>query len=90
MASTIKLLASEVSLSDTASNVSFAHVVRVYNANGADQVVTVKDDAGTPNTIGTVTVKNGEVVYIQKEARHTLAVGAAVANVKAVKVAHTN
>lgn len=88
MASTVKVLSAEVDLSDTASNVSFAQVVRVHNLNGATKVVTVKDSGGT--TLGSLSVANGEIVNIRKNARDTLEVPAATANIKAVKIAHSN
>lgn len=88
MASTIKVLSAEANLSNTASNVSFAQVVRIHNLNGATKVVTVKDSGG--NTLGSLSVANGEIVNIRKNARDTLEVPAATANVKAVKIAHSN
>jgi hypothetical protein len=88
MASTIKVLSAEANLSNTASNVSFAQVVRIHNLNGATKVVTVKDSGG--NTLGSLSVANGEIVNIRKNARDTLEVPASSPNVKAVKIAHSN
>ena len=87
MAQTIKLLGSEVALSDTASNLGRASLVRVLNTNAAVQLVTVKNGS---DVTGTVTVASGEVIVIRKGITETLEVGGSVAGVKAVAVAFTH
>lgn len=87
MANTIKLLGSEVALSDTASDVAKAKVLRIYNGNAADQLVTVKDGA---TVVGTITVKTLSEVILEKNRDHTLEIAAATAGVKAVAIAYTN
>jgi hypothetical protein len=84
MASTVKLLASEVNLA-TASNVGFAKVVRVLNNKTSVQVITKKNAGGT--TLATVTLAAAEVVYIEKTSSDTLT-GAATS--LAVSVAYSN
>ena len=59
----IKVLAAETNL-NAATNVSNATVVRVYNGHSAAVVITRSDSSD--NTIGSLTVKNGEVV-LEKE-----------------------
>ena len=77
----IKLLGTEASLT-TATTLGKAQVVRVYN-DTAGAVLTTVADNGT--TIGTITVKAGDVVFINKKSAETIAAGAAV---KAVAVAY--
>jgi len=79
----VKLLASETTLT-SATNVGLATVVRVYNS-GSAATVTRKDSDG--NTIGTVTLAAGEVVYLDKDSSDTLEGGASF---KAVKIAYAN
>jgi alpha-D-ribose 1-methylphosphonate 5-triphosphate synthase subunit PhnL len=87
MAETVKVKAAEVALSNTASNVSRASLVRVLNTNAAAQLVTIKDGS---STVGTVTVNTGEVLNIRKGINETLEVGNSVTGVKAVKLAQTH
>jgi len=87
MANTIKLLGSEVALSDTASDIAKAKVLRIYNGDGSDQLVTVKDGA---TTVGTITVKTLSEVILEKNRDHTVEVAALVTAVKAVAIAYTN
>lgn len=87
MANTIKLLGSEVALSDTASDVAKAKVLRIYNGNGADQLVTVKNGA---TTVGTITVKTLSEVILEKNRDHTVEVGTSITGVKAVAIAYSN
>ena len=87
MASTVKLLGSEVAVSNTASNIGNAKLVRIYNGHASDQLVTVKSGN---TTVGTVTLVTKEVVYLMKLSQETIEVGSGVAGVKAVSVAYTN
>ncbi len=87
MAETIKVKAVEVALSNTASNVSRASLVRVLNTNAAAQLVTIKEGS---NTVGSVTVNTGEVVNIRKAITETLEVANSITGVKAVKLAQTH
>ena len=88
MASTLKLLGSEVTLSTTANNVGRAKIVRVLNTDTTARLVTVKSGV---NTIGTITLAPSEVQNIMKLAAETLEVaGAASTKVKAVSIAYTN
>ena len=76
----IKLLGTEAALS-TATTLSNAQLVRVFNDTAGAVLITVADN-GT--TIGTVTVKAGEIIFVRKKSAETIAAGAAV---KAVSVA---
>jgi|SaaInlV_125m_DNA_1040241.scaffolds.fasta_scaffold37376_2 hypothetical protein len=87
MAETIKVKAVEVALSNTASNVSRASLVRVLNTNAAAQLVTIKEGS---STVGSVTVNTGEVVNIRKAITETLEVANSITGVKAVKLAQTH
>ena len=87
MANLIKLDGSEVALSNTASNVGFKKVIRVYNSNAADQLVTQKSGS---TVVGTITVRTGTSVVLEKGSRETLEVGSGVAGVKAVAVSYAN
>jgi len=87
MAETIKVKAVEVALSNTASNVSRASLVRVLNTNAAAQLVTIKEGS---DTVGSVTVNTGEVVNIRKAITETLEVANSITGVKAVKLAQTH
>mgnify|MGYP001182523911 CR=1 FL=1 len=88
MASTLKLLGSEVTLSTTANNVGRAKIVRVLNTDTTARLVTVKSGV---NTIGTITLAPSEVQNIMKLAAETLEVASAASTkVKAVSIAYTN
>jgi hypothetical protein len=76
----IKLLGTEAALS-TATTLSNAQLVRVYNDTAGAVLITV---AAEGTTTGTVTVKAGEVIFVRKKAAETIAAGSAV---KAVSVA---
>ena len=84
MASTVRLLGSEVNLA-SATNVGFAKLVRVLNNKASVQVITQKNAGGT--TLATVTLAAGEVAYIEKASTDTLT---GVATSLAVSVAFTN
>lgn len=86
MASTVKLLGSEVALSNTASNIGNAKVVRVYNGNAADKVVTIKSGS---DVVGTVTLVTKEIIYLMKLSQETLEVPSGTSGVKAVSVAYS-
>jgi len=70
----IEVLGTEISLT-TASTVGGAHVVRLYHSGGSDTLATIKDSNGT--TIGTVTIKAGEITFIKKRATDTIATATA-------------
>lgn len=76
----IKLLGTETALS-TATTLSGAQLVRVYNDTAGAVLITVAE-GGT--TTGTATIKAGEIIFIRKKAAETIAAGSAV---KAVSVA---
>ena len=76
----LKLLGTEAALS-TATTLSGAQLVRVYNDTAGAVLLTVKLDS---TTTGTVTVKAGDVVFVRKTAAETIAAASAV---KAVSVA---
>ena len=84
MASTIKLLGSEVNLA-TATNVSFAKVVRVLNNKASVQLITRASSGG--EVLGTVTLAAGEIAYIEKASTDTLL---GVATSLAVGVGYSN
>jgi len=84
MASTIKLLGPEGNLA-TASNVSFAKVVRVLNNKASVQLITRATSGG--EVLGTVTLAAGEVAYIEKASTDTLL---GVATSLAVGVGYSN
>jgi hypothetical protein len=79
----LKVLAAETTLT-AATNVNTATVVRVINTSTA-AVVTRRDSDGA--TIGSFTMAENEVAYVEKEPTDTLEGGAAF---KAVKVAYSN
>jgi len=87
MAKQLKLVGSEVALSNTASNLGLQKLIRVYNSNAADQLVTVKNGS---DVVGTITVRTGTDVILEKNTAHTLEVGGSVTGVKAVAVAYSN
>lgn len=87
MAKHLKLVGSEVALSNTASNLGLQKVIRVYNGNAADQLVTVKNGS---TVVGTITVKTKTDVILEKNTDHTLEVAGSVAGVKAVAIAYSN
>jgi hypothetical protein len=76
----LKLLGSEAALS-TATTLSGAQLVRVYNDTAGAVLITVKLDS---TTTGTVTVKSGDTVFVRKTAAETIAAASAV---KAVSIA---
>lgn len=84
MASTVRLLGSEVNLA-SATNVGGARLVRVLNNKASVQVITQKNAGGT--TLATVTLAAGEVAYIEKVSSDTLT---GVSTSMAVSVAFTN
>ena len=80
----MKVLSAETTLG-SATNISKASVVRLYNSDSSAIVVTKKDSGGT--TIGSFTIGSGKVVYCEKGYTDTLEGGAAV---KASQVAYSN
>lgn len=83
----IKVLAAEVAL-NSATNVSSATVVRVYNGHSAVVVITRTDSSDA--TIGSLTVGIGESVVLEKEPTDKLLASAGGTSVKGVKVAFRN
>ena len=81
-----KVLAAEADLS-SASNVTLATLVRVYNGHSAVSVITRKDSGGT--TIGSMTVLNGAVEVFEKVATDTLSVASNGSSVKVTSIAFT-
>jgi len=84
MASVVKLLGPEVNLA-SATNVSFAKLVRVLNNKASVQIITHQNAAG--GVLGTVTLAANEVAYIQKAPTDKLL---GVATSLAVSVAFSN
>ena len=80
----IKVLAAEADLT-SASNVTNATLVRVYNGHSAVSVITRKDSGGS--TIGSMTVLNGAVEVFEKVATDTLSVASNGSSVKVAKIA---
>ena len=58
-----------------------------YNGHSAVSVITRKDSGGS--TIGSMTVHNGTVVFMEKNATDTLTASAGGASVKVSKIAFT-
>lgn len=83
MAEIVKLLSAEMSLT-TASTVSSASVVRIYNAGGAASLLTLAE-SGVPRA--TTTIAAGGVIYIAKPSTFTIQSATAVL---ATAVAFTN
>jgi len=75
----IQVLGTEISLT-TANTVDGAHVVRLHTG-GSDTLATIKDSNAV--TIGTITLKAGDITFIKKRATDTIATAAAT---KAVSV----
>jgi hypothetical protein len=82
----IKPLSLESNLA-SASDVSSATVVRIFNTAASNVVITVSDDAGA---VATLTLAAGEIINLQKAASHTLTASASGSSVKVVKIAHAN
>ena len=80
----MKVLSAESNLA-SATNVGNSTVVRVYNSDSSAGTITKKDAAG--NTLGTMTVPAGEVVYCEKQYTDTLEGGATL---KASQIAYSN
>jgi len=58
------LLGAEATINSSGTTFNGATVVRVYNQTGSDVVVTVKASGGA--VTGSMTVKGGDTVYVQK------------------------
>ena len=80
----MKILSSEINL-DSPTVVIFATVVRIYNGDSDNILVTRKATGGS--VIGTFLVPAGKVVYCEKDSTDTLE---ANANVKASKTAYSS
>ena len=83
----IKVLAAERDLT-SAGNVDTATVVRLYNSHSAALVITRTDSSDA--TIGSLTVKNGDTVVLEKEPTDKLSAASNGDKVKVVKVAFRN
>lgn len=68
--SQLKVLGTEATVT-TANAFGGKQVIRVYNQNGADVLITIANGGGT--TTGTITVKAGETIFIQKTPAETIA-----------------
>lgn len=87
MAITLNILAEEQALTTSASTVSSATVVRLFNTDDAtDTLVTRKDSGGV--TIASVTLGAGEIMNLQKDASDTLQIADSIV-VKAVKIGYS-
>ena len=71
----MKILTAETNLT-SATNISNAPVVRIYNSDSSAITLTRKSNAGT--TIGSYSVPSGQVIYCQKFYTDTLEGGAAL------------
>ena len=80
----MKVLSAEINL-ETPTNLGNSTVVRVYNSDSSAGTITKKDVAG--NTLGTITVPSGEVVYCEKKYTDTLEGGVTL---KASQIAYSN
>lgn len=83
---TVKVLAEEVTLSATASDLGKASAVRLVNTSTAAAQVTVTNTSDV--TVGSLTLAASESLTLQKSPEHKLS--DASESVVAVKVAHTN
>lgn len=79
--SQLKVLGTEATVT-TANAFGGKQVIRVYNQNAADVLLTIAN-GGT--TTGTITVKAGETIFIQKTPAETIA---AATGCKMVAVAY--
>lgn len=84
----LKLLNQETNLTSS-SNVTGATMVRVFNNQNAQAALLVKDSTDT-TILGSFTMKEYEVVYVQKTADQLMAASTGGANVKVTKVAFSN
>ena len=84
----LKLLNQETNLSSS-SGVSGATMVRVFNNQNAQSALMVKDSTDT-TILGSFTMKEYEIVYIQKTADQLLAASTGGSNVKVIKIAFSN
>ena len=73
MAEIVKLIAAEIDLT-SANTVNNASVVRINNNSGNAVLIT----RANADTIGTVTLASGEIVYLQKAPSDTFASNVAV------------
>lgn len=79
--SQLKVLGTEATVT-TANAFGGKQVIRVYNQNAADVLLTIANGGGTT---GTITVKAGETIFIQKTPAETIA---AATGCKMVAVAY--
>jgi hypothetical protein len=84
----LKLLNQETNLT-VSSDVSGATLVRVFNNQNALSALLVKDSTDT-TILGSFTMKEYEVVYVQKTADQLMAASTGGVNVKVTKIAFTN
>jgi hypothetical protein len=84
----LKLLNQETSLT-ASSSVGSATLVRVFNNQNAMSALLVKDSTDT-DILGSFTMKEYEVVYIQKTGDQLLASSVGGSNVKVTKIAFAN
>ena len=75
VATIIRVLGTEASVNNTGSTLSNAKLIRVYNQNVGDVLVTITNDAAA--VVGTVTVKSGAVEYIAKAPTDTISAATA-------------
>ena len=83
---TVKVLAVEVTLSETANDLGKASAVRLVNTAETTAKVTVTNVSGV--TVGSLTLAAAESLTLQKSPEQKLS--DASGSVVAVKVAHTN
>jgi hypothetical protein len=75
VATIIRLLGQEASVGSSGSDFSGNKLIRVYNSNLSDVLLTLKD--ASTATIGTVTVKSGETIYVNKAGTDVLSAATA-------------
>jgi hypothetical protein len=84
----LKLLSQETNLT-ASSSVSGATLVRVFNNQNAQSALLVKDPTDT-DILGSFTLKEYEIIYVQKTGDQLLAASTGGSSVKVTKIAFGN
>jgi hypothetical protein len=72
----IKLLGTEASVNASGSTFNGAHLVRIYNSNATDVLITVTD-TDTSTVTGTFTLKTYETAFVRKNAAESISAATA-------------
>ena len=80
-----QLQGAEITLAQSATTVSNASAVYVYNATDADTTLTVAAGTGGSNYVGSITIKTKDTMVIRKDPGNTIVAG--VGNLKATPIA---